>query len=155
MILSRFRKWCRPLLLARRVSLLSHFFINLPFKFAEPHTNLEFKGEQTMEGVAYEKVRIHWGNGIGETLDDWFVLYVNKQTGSFEKLHYIATGRQDKGIFTSDGTKPVRVAGILFPTLRTMYRSDINGKYGPQSEQQQLSDLRVETTLNLSEFAAP
>lgn len=141
--------------LARRVSLLSHFFSNLPFKFAEPHANLEFKGEQTLEGVTYEKVRIHWGNGIGETPDDWFVLYVNKRTGIFEKLHYIATGRQDKGIFISDWTEPVRVAGILFPTRRTMYRSDINGNYGPQSEQQQLSELRVETALNLSEFAAP
>ena len=138
--------------LARRQVLVWHFWNNVPFKFGDPLANLEYKGEAEMGGATYQKLRVHWGNGIGETPDDWFVLYINKENGVLEKIHFTVSGRPDKPILMSDWSDPVRVEGVLFPTQRAMHRSDETAMYGELVELQQLEDIQFSTTLDISSF---
>ncbi len=67
------------------------YFFGLPFLFADPGANLESLGTKELNGKEYNVVKVTFDKGIGDTPDDNYVAYIDKDTNQLEVLHYIVT----------------------------------------------------------------
>lgn len=67
------------------------YFFGLPFLFADPGTNLESQGTKDLDGKEYNVVKVTYDQGIGDTPDDDYVAYIDKDTNQLKLVHYIVT----------------------------------------------------------------
>ena len=75
----------------RFYALTPFYFFGLPFLFADPGVNLESLGTKELNGKEYNVVKATYDPGIGDTPDDDYVAYLDKETNQIEVLHYIVT----------------------------------------------------------------
>lgn len=75
----------------RFYALTPFYFFGLPFLFADPGVNLESLGTKELNGKEYNVVKATYDAGIGDTPDDDYVAYIDKDTNLIEVLHYIVT----------------------------------------------------------------
>ena len=75
----------------RFYALTPFYFFGLPFLFADPGVNLESLGTKELNGKEYDVVKATYDPGIGDTPDDDYVAYIDKDTNQIEVLHYIVT----------------------------------------------------------------
>lgn len=75
----------------RFYALTPFYFFGLPFFFADPGANLEPLGTKVLDGKEYDVVKITYDPGVGDSPDDDYVVYINKDTNQIEVLHYIVT----------------------------------------------------------------
>lgn len=75
----------------RFYSLTPFYFFGLPFLFADPGVNLESLGTKELNGKEYDVVKATYDPGVGDTPDDDYVVYIEKETNRIEVLHYIVT----------------------------------------------------------------
>lgn len=67
------------------------YFLGLPFLFADPGANLESLGTKMLDGKEHKAVKVTFDQGIGDTPDDNYVAYVDKDTNQLKLVHYIVT----------------------------------------------------------------
>jgi hypothetical protein len=67
------------------------YFFGLPFLFADPGVNLESLGTKEINGKEYNVVKVTYDKGIGDTPDDNYVAYIDKDTNQLKLSHYIVT----------------------------------------------------------------
>lgn len=67
------------------------YFFGLPFLFADPGANLESLGTKELSGKEYNVVKVTFDQGIGDTPDDNYVAYIDKDTNQLKLVHYIVT----------------------------------------------------------------
>ena len=75
----------------RFYALTPFYFFGLPFLFSDPGANLESLGTKELNGKEYDVVKVTYDAGIGDTPDDDYVAYIDKDTNQIEILHYIVT----------------------------------------------------------------
>lgn len=76
---------------ARFYSSTPFYFFGLPFLFADPGANLESLGREELDGMEYNVVKVTYDKGVGDTPDDYYVAYINKDTGRLKLVRYIVT----------------------------------------------------------------
>ena len=67
------------------------YFFGVPFLFADPGANIEPLGTKELDGKEYNAVKISYDPGVGDTADDDYVAYIDKDTNQLRILHYIVT----------------------------------------------------------------
>ena len=67
------------------------YFFGLPFFFADPGCNHESLGTKTLDSKEYDVVRFSYEAGIGDTPNDNYVAYFDKETHRLKLVHYIVT----------------------------------------------------------------
>jgi len=67
------------------------YFFGLPFLFADPGANLEPLGIKELNGKKYNVVKVTYDNGVGDTSNDNYVAYIDKDTNQLKLVHYIVT----------------------------------------------------------------
>jgi len=67
------------------------YFFGAPFLFADPGANLEHLGAKELDGKEYNVVKITYDKGIGDTPDDDYLAYIDKDTNQLKTLTYIVT----------------------------------------------------------------
>jgi len=67
------------------------YFFGLPFLFADPGANIESLGTKELDGKKYNVVKVTYDPGVGDTPDDDYVAYIDKDTNQLRILHYIVT----------------------------------------------------------------
>ncbi len=67
------------------------YFFGLPFLFADPGVNTEPLGIKELNGKEYNVVKFTYEQGIGDTPDDDYIAYFDKETNRLEVLTYIVT----------------------------------------------------------------
>ena len=77
--------------MARFHALTWPYFAAAPFKLADPGTHLEPLGERDLFGVAHEATRLTFDPGVGDSPDDWYVLYRDPETGRLAAMAYVVT----------------------------------------------------------------
>ncbi len=75
----------------RFYALTPFYFFGLPFLFADPGVNLEALGTKELNGKEYNVVKATYDPGVGDTPDDDYVAYIDKDTNQIKVLHYIVT----------------------------------------------------------------
>lgn len=67
------------------------YFFAAPFKLRDPGTRLEDLGNMPLDGTPHPAARLTFEGGIGDTPDDWYVLYRDPETDRLDAMAYIVT----------------------------------------------------------------
>lgn len=67
------------------------YFFALPFAFGDPGVNIESLGMKEFQAKNYEAVRVTYDSGVGDTPDDYYVAYIDPETGQLKLVYYIVT----------------------------------------------------------------
>ena len=76
---------------ARFYSSTPFYFFGLPFLFLDPGANSESLGTQGLGGKAYDVLKITYDKGVGDTPDDNYMAYIDKETNRLKLVSYIVT----------------------------------------------------------------
>jgi len=119
--------WARP----RFTVLTWPYFLCAPFKLSDPGTTLEPQGQATLMDSTYSTAKLTFADGVGDSPDDWYLLYRDDSTGLLRAMAYIVTYYQSAeeaephAISYHDFTE---VDGVQFPTeLRFWNWSETEG----------------------------
>jgi len=67
------------------------YFALAPLKLRDPGTRLELLGTRETLGRSFETARLTFAEGVGDTPDDWYVLYKDPDTSRLHAMAYIVT----------------------------------------------------------------
>ncbi len=76
----------------RFMALLNWYFLNLPWVTKDPGVHLE-EGTGTLQNdpVPYATVHMTFDEGVGDTPDDWYELYIHPETKRLAACRYVVT----------------------------------------------------------------
>jgi hypothetical protein len=77
----------------RFLALLNYYFANLPWLTMDPGVNLAYEGRQTLfdDPTEYITVRMTFDPSVGDTPEDYYVLYVHPETYTLKATVYVVT----------------------------------------------------------------
>jgi len=76
---------------ARFHALTWPYFAAVPFKLADPGSQLEPMEPQEVLGVQCNMAKLTFDEGVGDTPEDWYIVYQNAETGLLKALAYTVT----------------------------------------------------------------
>lgn len=87
-------------------ALTPYYFMAMPFVLADPGVELESLGQATMPEGTFDVVRASYGQGVGDSPDDYYVVYFDAQTGIVGGLRYVVSY---PGFFPDGGHSPEKL----------------------------------------------
>ncbi len=76
------------------------YFFGLPYKLDDPGTSLELQQMRTLDGVDHQTAKLTFGKNIGDSPDDWYIVYSDPKEHLLKAASYIVTfgsnGNTDK-----------------------------------------------------------
>ena len=115
----------------RFLAQLNYYFLNLPWLTQDPGVFLEYEGTGSIyDGdKRYEIVRMTFGQGVGDSPEDYYRLYIDPETHVLAATGYIVTYQAilPEGMSQSPENTLVfesyeQVDGLTVPTAFTIYR---------------------------------
>ncbi|MEM1134809.1 MAG: DUF6503 family protein [Bacteroidota bacterium] len=70
---------------------LYFYFFSLPFVLADPGIEYEEMGEETVDGKAYNVLKISYGENVGDSPEDNYICYFNKDDNMLDFIRYTVT----------------------------------------------------------------
>ena len=67
------------------------YFLLAPIKLEDPGAVIAETGRDTLADKSYRTARLTFSRNIGDTPDDWYIVYKNRETGLIEAMAYIVT----------------------------------------------------------------
>ena len=110
---------------ARFLRKTNYYWFTMFYKLLDPGVNQELLSDQTLNGKAYKRIKITFGDNVGDG-QDTYVVYVNKETKLIEQFLFtiVGFGITDPFLMTFDYET---VDGIKIPTRRRYIESDWDG----------------------------
>lgn len=124
------------------------YFLAAPFKLRDPGARLVEMGSLPLLGKDYPAARLTFDSGVGDTPDDWYVLYRDPQTNYLAAMAYIVTYGKDREhaeadphvVFFQDFTS---IEGVVLPTRWTFHHwKQETGAQGEPIGQVRLQHIR-------------
>jgi hypothetical protein len=77
----------------RFIALLNYYFLNLPWLTMDPGVNLGEPGKAKLwdDPTEYVTVKMTFGAGVGDTPDDYYILYIDPQSHRLKACEYVVT----------------------------------------------------------------
>ncbi|MEL6669562.1 MAG: hypothetical protein AAFP08_11380 [Bacteroidota bacterium] len=72
-------------------SLTPYYFVGLPFVLADEGVVFESLPDAQMGDMSYQLVKASYESGTGDAPDDYYILYLNPETGQLDALRYIVS----------------------------------------------------------------
>ena len=111
---------------ARFHALTWPYFLSVPTKLRDPGSRVATLGEKEMRGQKFEAAKLTFDPGVGDTPDDWYVLYRDPASGRLAAMAYIVTfgtlreeAEKEPHAITYD--EFVDVDGVPIPTKWTFW----------------------------------
>lgn len=127
------------------------YFLAAPFKLRDPGTHLEDLGTRPLDGVEHPTARLTFDPGVGDSPDDWYVVYRDPESGRLAALAYVVTYGSTREqaeaephaiTYHDDAT----VGGTTLPTTWRLWNwSEAEGIHGEPLGEVTLADLRFAT----------
>ena len=76
---------------ARFHALTWPYFLLAPIKLRDPGARVAPLGERELRGSSFETAKLSFDAGVGDTPDDWYVLYRSPESGRLAAMAYIVT----------------------------------------------------------------
>ena len=117
----------------RFLALLNYHFLNLPWLAKDPGVHLGQPGTAKLwdDPTEYVTIKVTYGEGVGDTPEDYYVLYIHPETHRLVANEYIVTYRSilPEGV---EATTPhilvydefATIDGLSVPTAYTIYEPD-------------------------------
>lgn len=145
---------------ARFWALTPYYFVGIPFVLADEGVYLEEAGQDNLEGITYDLVKVTFGEGVGDAPDDYYVIYLHPESHLVGAYRYVVSypayfpegGHTPEKIMVLDGKQVVEE--IVFPEgYRTFMWKD--EKAGEHVTNITLSDIHFHPGLPKDYFNAP
>lgn len=122
------------------------YWLLMPYKLLDPGVHLTYDGEETLDGVVYDKVLLTF-DGVGLTPGDRYWAYLNRETGLMDRWAYFLEGWEEGREATHwQWTDWDRYGRILLSPRR----------FNPENEREALlDDLAVFDSLPQNIFTSP
>lgn len=122
------------------------YWLLMPYKLLDPGVNLTYDGEETLDGVVYDKVLLTF-ESVGLTPGDRYWAYLNRETGLMDRwAYFLEDWKEDQKPTQWLWTDWDRYGKILLSPRR----------FNPDGEREALlSDLAVFDSLPGSIFSSP
>ncbi len=133
---------------ARFWSLTPYYFVGTPFVLADPGVNLETLADAEFEGKKYDVVKATFAAGTGDAPDDYYVVYLDKESHRVRALRYVVSykgfrpdgGHGPEKLMSYDGD--VSAAGLTFASgHRTFALDETTGALGAKVTDVTVSDV--------------
>ena len=72
------------------------YFFSLPFVTADPGANQEQLSDGILKGEKYDRVKITFGENVGDAPDDQYILWLDKDSGELKMINYSVTYNSGK-----------------------------------------------------------
>ncbi len=124
------------------------YFLSVPFKLGDPGVHLEDKGMLKLNDGMHPAAKMTFSAGVGDTSDDWYILYRDPKTGYLSAMAYIVTygttvekaEKEPHAIIYDDF---MEVNGVTVPTTWMFYNwNETEGAHGEPIGKVELSNLR-------------
>lgn len=121
--------WAHPYP-ARFMALLNYYFANLPWLTMDPGVRLGEPGTARLwdDSTNYVTIRMTFDEGVGDTPDDYYVLYIHPTTHQLSAVEYVVTYAAilPEGVKASPPNVVVyeehaKVDGLIVPIRYTIY----------------------------------
>lgn len=159
------RAWVSPassqMPMARFHLLTWPYFLAVPFKLRDPGAQIADYGRLSIDGEAHAALRLTFEADIGDSPDDWYILYADPATDRLVAMSYIVTyggtsvdeaEREPHAIVYQDF---VTVDGVTLSTTWPFFLwSRQAGPYGDPIGRVKLSNLRF-VSLDERDFSRP
>lgn len=127
------------------------YFLAVPFKLDDPGTNLEMIGVESLNLRLCEAARLSFDAGVGDTPDDWYLVYSDLDTHRLSGLVYIVTygvpldeANRDPHAVIYSGYRSV--SGVKIPSTWTFYKwHEQHGIDGPPIGRARLDNIEFIT----------
>lgn len=123
------------------------YFVALPMKLRDPGTHLQALGERRLRGRSYAAARLTFDAGVGDTPEDWYVLYRDPSSGRLAAAAYVVTYGKDAAAAAQEPhaityEDHVAVDGVQIATTWTFWHwSEARGIEGKPLGSGKLSEL--------------
>ncbi|WP_298421103.1 DUF6503 family protein [uncultured Kordia sp.] len=110
---------------ARFLRKTNYYWFAMFFKLSDSGVNQELLSDQMVNGKNYHRIKITFGNNVGDG-QDTYILYVNKKTKLIDQFLFtvVSFGVTDPYLMTFEYET---VAGIKIPSKRRYIEADWNG----------------------------
>ncbi|MCP9201143.1 hypothetical protein MKO06_14590 [Gramella sp. GC03-9] len=72
------------------------YFFAMPFKLTDPGTVWDQPKKQILDSLEYDAARLSFESSIGDSPDDWYVVYQDPETSRLKAAAYIVTFSKDQ-----------------------------------------------------------
>lgn len=142
-------------------SLTPYYFVGIPFVLADPGVQYEQLPDATWEDKEYHLVKTTF-EGVGDAPDDFYVIYIKKDTFEVDAIRYIVTY---PGFFPGGGQSPEKIMAYDGATTvggATFAASHRTFEWDPETEKRgelvtnvEVSDLAWQPDVGPDYFDAP
>ncbi len=127
------------------------YFLSVPFKLNDPGVQIRDLGELKLDGEMQPAAKMTFAPGVGDTPDDWYVLYRDTKTDYLRAMAYIVTygsslkkAEEEPHAIVYDNF--MEVTGVTIPTTWMFYRwNETEGVNGGPIGRVTLTNLRFVT----------
>lgn len=75
----------------------NNYFVLMPFVFADPGARVRSVGQRVFGGRAYDAVAVGYDRGVGDTSDDDYILYIDRDTRQLRLIDFAVTYKPMRG----------------------------------------------------------
>jgi len=140
--------------LARFLRKTNYYWFTMLFKLLDDGVNHTYNGSKTVNGKAYDLIKVSFGDNIGDTKDT-YVLYINKETKLLDQFLFTVTG-----IGATDPFLMVvayeTIDGIKIGSKRKYIKSNWDGEIiGKQWTTTDWTNIKFNTAIDIAMFQKP
>ena len=136
---------------ARRSAFGTQYMFCLPFKLTDAGARTEYLGVARLAGKAFDKVRVTYAPGTGETPEHIWTFYFHQTTHFLERVDWT----DGKSCSITEHKNYRKVDGLWWPTARSNYMSDAQGNKKRKFSDLVYHNIHFNNEFNSSLFAAP
>lgn len=143
-------------------SLTPYYFVGIPWVLADPGVNLESLPDAEFEGKQYDLVKATFEAGTGDAPDDYYILYLDKETHRVRALRYVVSykgfrpegGHGPEKLMAYDGD--IKASGLTFAAShRTFQYDEETGKLGEKVTDVEVSDVAFKRDVAADYYEPP
>ena len=136
--------------------------MGLPFVLADPGVNLEMLDEAQFEGTTYDVVKATFAAGTGDAPDDYYVLYIDRETSRVRAIRYVVSykgfrpdgGHGPEKLMSYDGD--ISASGLTFAAShRTFEFNEETGEVGEKVTDVTVSDVAFKRDVAIDYYEPP
>lgn len=143
-------------------ALTPYYFIGMPFVLADPGVHLKKTGSAELNGRPHDIITATFGEAVGDSPDDYYIIYLDAETGRFGGLRYIVSypgfypdgGHSPEKLMVYEGAQTVD--DITFAEHFPTYKWDPDAEArGPKVTDVAMSDVEFRPKTEDAFFDAP
>jgi len=111
---------------ARFLRKTNYYWFAMFFKLQDDGVHYEKLGDQKLKGKAYHRIKMTFGNNVGDS-QDTYILYINKKTKLIDQFLFTITGFgiTEPNLMSFDKWETIN--GVKIPTGRKYIKADWEG----------------------------